>query len=114
MFPFLILAISSVFNTVAKTAQDRPLEVCELALRELVVNLELNGKFESASSIDELPGDSMQYSSCFVMPDERSVFADLAYHVFRGGDDVTVFVLRQPRSSGPWRIFGPFHSAYRK
>jgi len=76
--------------------------------------MELEGKFESLSPVHGLPGNSAQYSDCFVEPDGRYVFEVFAYHVFRKDDNVTVFVLRQAKNGNSWRMYGPFHSAYRK
>lgn len=110
----LVLVILSTFAAIGSSAQERSVEICEVALRDLVVNLELAGDFNTLSPVKGLPGNSKNWSDCFVEPDGRYLFEEFVYHVFRNSDDVTVYILRQPRDGSTWKFFGPFYSAYRK
>lgn len=111
---FLILIIAWLLVAPASYSQISTIEACELAIKNLVVDIELEGKFEKLDPGNGLPGSSKQYSRCYVDPDARNLFSVFLYHVFRVDDDVTIYVLRERKSDGQQRLFGPFYSAYRK
>ena len=111
-FAFLVLLLLLVAPYLS--ARERPFEGCELALRLLVLKLEDRGEFDAKEPVTGFPSISDQFSDCFVMPNEHEAFKKYAYHVFRMNDDVTVYILRQPRDGRSWNIYGPFTSAYRK
>ncbi len=112
-YNFLFLVIAWLLVAPVSLSQTGANDACELAIKKLVVDMELEGKFELLRPASGLPGNSKQYSKCYVDPDSRNLFSVFLYHVYRV-DDVTIYVSRERKSSGRRRMFGPFYSAYRK
>lgn len=113
-YNFLFLVIAWLLVAPVSLSRTGANDACELAIKKLVVDMELEGKFELLRPASGLPGNSKQYSKCYVDPDSRNLFSVFLYHVYRVDDDVTIYVSRERKSSGQRRMFGPFYSAYRK